>query len=126
MNIYAQINSNRLKTYFIIAIFIGLISLVFYGIGKYVGNVETYMVLGLGFSLFSSIGSYFYSDKIVLSMTGAKPADKKEYFNYYTVTENLSIAAGIPMPKLYVITDEAPNAFATGRDPKHAAVAATT
>lgn len=126
MNIYAQISSNKLKTYFIIAIFIGLISVVFYGIGRYVGDIQTYMIMGIFFSLFSSVGSYFYSDKIVLSMTGAKPADKKEYFDYYTVTENLCIAAGIPMPKLYVIRDDAPNAFATGRNPTHAAVAATT
>ncbi len=59
-------------------------------------------------------------------MTGAKPANKKEFFDFYTVAENLSIAVGIPMPKLYVIDDSAPNAFATGRDPKHAVVVATT
>lgn len=59
-------------------------------------------------------------------MTGAKPANKEEYFDFYTVTENLAIAAGLPMPKLYVIPDPAPNAFATGRDPKHAVVVATT
>ncbi len=59
-------------------------------------------------------------------MSGAKPADKKQYFNFYTVTENLCIASGIPMPKLYVIDDPVPNAFATGRNPQHAVVAATT
>ncbi len=126
MNIYSQITSNKLKTYLIIAIFVGLLSVAFYGVGKYVGNPETYFTIGILFSLVSSFGSYFYSDKIVLSMTGAKPASKEEYFDFYTVTENLAIASGIPMPKLYVIQDEAVNAFATGRDPKHAAVAATT
>ena len=126
MNMYAQISSNKLKTYLIIALFIGLLSVAFYAIGKYFGNPQLYFLLGFGFSLVSSFGSYFYSDKIVLSMTGAKPASKEAYFDFYTVTENLCIAAGIPMPKLYVIQDEAANAFATGRDPKHAAVVATT
>jgi len=59
-------------------------------------------------------------------MTGAKPANKREYFDFYTVAENLSIAAGLPMPSLYVINDSAPNAFATGRDPKHAVVVVTS
>ncbi len=70
--------------------------------------------------------SYYNSDKIVLAMSGAKPADKTNYRKLYTTVENLSIATGVPMPKVYVIDDPAPNAFATGRDPKHAAVAATT
>ncbi len=73
-----------------------------------------------------SFFSYYNSDKIVLSMSGAKPADKKTYHTLYTSVENLSIAAGLPMPKVYVVEDPAPNAFATGRDPKHAVVAATT
>jgi heat shock protein HtpX len=126
MNIYDQVNKNRLKTYFVISVFIGLLSVVFYAVGKYMGNPEMYFAFGIGFSLISSFSSYFFADKIVLAMTGAKPANKEEYFDFYTVTENLTIAGGMPMPKLYVIEDEAPNAFATGRDPKHAVVAATT
>lgn len=78
------------------------------------------------FSLFSGVGSYYFSDKIVLTMSGAKPADKRAYFDFYTSAENMAIAAGVPTPKLYVIEDAAPNAFATGRDPKHAVIAATT
>ena len=70
--------------------------------------------------------SYYASDKIVLSISGARPADRKRDYNFYTVAENLSLAAGIPKPKLYVIEDSAPNAFATGRDPKHAVVCATS
>lgn len=73
-----------------------------------------------------SFGSYYYSDKIVLSMSGAKLADKEEFRDLYTSVENLSIASGLPMPKVYVVNDPSPNAFATGRDPKHAAVCATT
>lgn len=106
--------------------FIGFVSAIFYLLGLYFGNTSGYLVMGLGISLASGIGSYFYSDKLVLAMNHAKLADKKEWFDYYTVAENISIAAGIPMPRLYVIDDPAPNAFATGRDPKHAVVAATT
>lgn len=126
MTIYSQISSNKLKTYFIILLFIGLISFFFYLIGQYTGDPTAFFVLGLIFSSASGIGSYFYSDKIVLFMTRAKPASKEEYFDFYTVAENLAIAAGLPQPKLYVISDQAPNAFATGRDPKHAVVVATT
>ena len=73
-----------------------------------------------------NVGSYWYSDKLVIKMTGAVPATKQEYPVLWNVVENLSITAGLPMPKLYVVHDPAPNAFATGRDPEHAAVAATT
>jgi heat shock protein HtpX len=82
--------------------------------------------MGFGISLVSSIGSYFYSDKLVLLSTGAKPASKEEYFDFYTVAQNVAIASGLPMPKLYVMQDPSMNAFATGRDPKHAVVCATT
>jgi len=126
MNIYSQIRANKLKSYFIIFLFIGLISLVFYVIGQYYSDPTTYFIIGLVFALFTGITSYFYSDKLVLKMSSAKPASKEKYFDYYTVTENLAIGAGIPMPKLFVIDDPTPNAFATGRDPKHAVVAATT
>ncbi|MBI1872207.1 M48 family metallopeptidase, partial [Candidatus Collierbacteria bacterium] len=68
----------------------------------------------------------YYSDQIILTLSSARPAKRSEFFDYYTVTENLSKVAGIPMPRLYVIEDTAMNAFATGRDPKHAVVVATT
>lgn len=126
MTIYNQISSNKMRTFFIFFVFILIISGFFYLIGEYMGDPSSYLVIGLGFSLFSTVGSYFYSDKIVLFTVGARPATKKEFFDFYTVSENLSIAAGIPMPKLYVIEDSAMNAFATGRDPKHAVVCATT
>ncbi len=78
------------------------------------------------FSIAMNVASYWWSDKIVLTITGAKPASREEFFDLYTVTENLSITAGLPMPRLYVINDQAPNAFATGRNKEHAVVAATT
>ncbi len=78
------------------------------------------------FSGFSSIGSYFFSDRLVLATSGAKQIKKSDFPQYYRTVENLSIAAGLPMPRVYVVEDPSPNAFATGRDPKHAVVCATT
>lgn len=126
MSIYSQIANNRLRTYLIIGIFIFVVSGFFFILGQFLHSPTTYFVIGLILSLISGLGSYFYSDRIVLFTTGAKPAKKEEFFDYYTVGENLALAAGLPMPKLYVIDDPAPNAFATGRDPKHAVVCATT
>ena len=126
MTVYDQISANKTRTILIVILFIVLVSGFFYLIGKFFESPYTYFIFGIMFSLFSTVGSYFYSDKIVLFTVGAKPATKKDYFNFYTVTENLAIADGLPMPKLYVINDAAPNAFATGRDEKHAVVCATT
>lgn len=126
MTVYEQISKNKLRTYTIIIVFIIIVTGFFYIVGQAAHSPNTYFFLGISFSLFSALGGYFYSDRIVLFTTGAKPADRKEFFDFYTVSENLAIAAGIPKPKLYVIQDPALNAFATGRDPKHAVVAATT
>src|SRR3989344_5302492 len=126
MTVYQQITNNKARTYAIIVTFILLVTGFFFALGQYVQSPSAYFLIGITFSLVSTVGSYFYSDKIVLFTTGAQPAEKKDFFDFYTVVENLSIAAGIPMPKLYVMQDPAPNAFATGRDPKHAVVAATT
>lgn len=126
MNVYSQIQDNKIRSILIIGIFILLMSVLFYFIGQYVGDPLVFFIIGVSISFISGFISYFYSDKIVLKMAGARPVNKDEFFDYYTVAENLSIAAGIPMPKLYVIDDEAMNAFATGRNPENAVVAATT
>lgn len=89
-------------------------------------NSSAILYVAVAFALIMNVGSYWFSDKIVLSMTKARPATRQEFFDFYTVVENLSITAGLPMPKLYVINDPAPNAFATGRNQKHAVVCATT
>ena len=78
------------------------------------------------FSVGMNIFSYWFSDRIVLKLAGAKEAKREEYFDLYTSVENLSITAGLPMPKVYIVEDPAPNAFATGRDKNHAVVCATT
>lgn len=78
------------------------------------------------FSIVMNVGSYWFSDKIVLTMSGARPFDRKESEELWDVVENLSITAGLPMPKIFIIGDPAPNAFATGRNKEHAVVAVTT
>ncbi len=84
------------------------------------------LYIGVIFSVGMNIYSYWYSDKLVIKMSGAVPATREEYFDLWNSVENLSIAAGLPMPALYVVNDDSPNAFATGRDKEHAAVAVTT
>ncbi len=95
-------------------------------LGRALGYGMSFVGLMLIISGLMSFVSFYYSDKIVLSMSGAKPAKREEYKDLYQSVENLSIASGLPMPKIYVIHDSALNAFATGRDPHHAVVCATT
>lgn len=126
MTVYNQISENKAKTVIIMFLFILIFSSFFFLLGKYYDSPWEYFFLGFFITLISSVGSYFYSDKLVLITTGAEKADKKKYFNFYTVAENLAIASGLPKPTLYVINDPSPNAFATGRNPKHAVVCVTT
>lgn len=126
MNIYKAIASNKAKTIVFIFLFIVFFSLIFYLIGYSIGNPKFYFLFGLFLSIVSGFGSYFYSDKYILFLTKALPASKAEYFDYYTVSENLAIASGTPKPKLYVIESQALNAFATGRNPKHSLICVTT
>lgn len=125
INIYEQIASNKRQSFGIIALFTGFIIATIYFIAQATNNPEL-VPLAILFSAGSSLVSYFAGDKIVLGLNGAKPASRKEFFDFYTVTENLSIAAKIPVPKIYVIESNAMNAFAAGRDPDHAVVCATT
>jgi heat shock protein HtpX len=89
-------------------------------------NDPTILYFFVIFSVGMNIVSYWYSDKIALKMAGAHPATREQYFDFYTLVENLAITAGLPMPKIFVIEDPSPNAFATGRDKNHAVVAVTT
>jgi len=106
-------------------VFLAVVIALGWFLSYYYGN-PAILYFAIIFSLVMNVGSYWWSDKIVLKLTGAKPATREEFFDLYTVTENLSITAGLSMPRLYVIHDPAPNAFATGRDEKHAVVCATT
>jgi heat shock protein HtpX len=105
--------------------FLVLVIAIGYAVSWYYDS-SILLYIAVAFAVGMNVYAYWNSDKQVLSMTNARPAKKEEYFDFYTVTENLAITAGVPMPKLYVIEDPAPNAFATGRDEKHAVVCATT
>ena len=124
-NIYTQQSNNVRKTWFLMAIFLAIVIAIGYGVAWYIGN-PVILYGAVIFALIMNVGSYWYSDKLVIKMTGAKPATKASHPELWNVVENLSITAGLPMPKLYIVNDQAPNAFATGRNPEHAAVAATT
>lgn len=124
-NLYQERSANVWKTWGLMVGFFLLIIAVGWAVSWYYGS-PAILYGAVIFSILMNVGSYWFSDKLVLSMTHAKPATREEYFDLYTVTENLAITAGLPMPKLYVVEDPAPNAFATGRDEKHAVVAATT
>lgn len=124
-NLYQQRSNNVFKTWGLMAGFFLVVTAVGWAISWYY-NSPAILWAAVGFSVLMNVGSYWFSDKIALSMNGARPASREEFFDLYTVTENLAITAGMPMPRLYVIEDPAPNAFATGRDEKHAVVAATT
>jgi heat shock protein HtpX len=123
---YNQIESNKRKTILLIILFIITIGLIGYTFGLYYEGGYVYAAAALLFASFSALISYFSSDSIVLWASGAKPIQKEDNKEIYNLVENLCITAGIPLPKIYIIHDPAMNAFATGRDPKHASIALTT
>lgn len=103
---------------------LGILSVLLIVIGGFIGGQQGLLV-AFFFSLVMNVGAYFYSDKIALSMNGAKPLSEKEAPGLFTMVRELSHKMGIPMPKLYITPAKQANAFATGRDPKHASVAVT-
>lgn len=124
-SLYTEQSKNIAKTWFLMSV----VFLVVIALGWFAGYYFRNPNLVVGFAIFAivlQIVSYWYSDKIVLSLAGAREAKREEFFDLYTIVENLSITAGLPMPKVYVVDDRAPNAFATGRDKNHAVVCATT
>ncbi len=123
--VYEDIAANKRNTFFLILLTIAIISGLGYLIGEIYGDPWTFTFIAFIIAFFMSFFSYYYSDSIVIAMTGAKPADRNIHAQYFLSAEGLSIAAGIPMPRLYVLNDDNINAFATGRDPKHAAIAVT-
>jgi len=125
-NIYEQVDANKFRSGIVIVSFVVFISAATYLISYVLGFDASAVGIAMIISGFISFLSYYYSDQIILSISGAKEANRSEHFDFYTVTENLSLVAQIPMPKLYVLDDTAINAFATGRDPQHGVVCATT
>lgn len=126
MSIYSQISANKTKTWVVILFFIVFIATITYIYGKASGFGIS--IVGFAFILsgLMSFSSYYYSDQVILSMSNAEEIKKKDNPELFRTVENLCIGAGTPMPKIYIIDDTAPNAFATGRDPNHAVVCVTS
>lgn len=125
MNIYGERDANIRKTYFLFIAFLVVIIGAGWVFGQAYGD-PSITVFAAVFAVTMSFGSYWWSDKLVLSMAHARRVEKAQAPDLYRIVENLAITAGLPMPKVYIVDEPAPNAFATGRDPKHAVVAVTT
>ena len=123
--LYTQQGRNVRRTWLLMALFLVIIVAVGYFISYYYGN-PAILIIAILFALVMNVTGYWYSDKISLSMAHAVPAEREQNLQLFQVVENLAITAGLPMPRLYIIDDPAPNAFATGRDKDHAAVAVTS
>lgn len=122
---YEAIAANKRNTIFIMALFIGIISAIGWVVSYFYGNTNiTYFVIG-GAIVYALI-QYFVASKLLVASTGAYEIEKKDNPRYFRIVENLAITIGVQTPKVYIIDDPAPNAFASGRDPKHSIVAATT
>ena len=126
LNVYEQVDRNKRRSALVIGLFAVFVAAFVYFIGRALGYGYGFVGFALIFSGLTSFFGYWYSDKIILAVSGARPASKTTDFKFFSAAENISLATGLPMPKLFVIDDSAPNAFATGRDPNHAVVAATT
>jgi heat shock protein HtpX len=124
--LYDRIAGNVRKSWLLIIAFFVLTGAVGYFFGYFTRTGLWGLWIALGFSTLMSWGSWFASDKVALSMSRARPADEKLFAQLHNIVESLSIAAGLPKPRVYVVEDIAPNAFATGRNPEHAAIAVTT
>lgn len=123
---YNQITSNKRKTVLLIAIFFALIAGLAYVLDQYYGGGTAILPFAIIFSTGSALVSYFHGDKMALWSSGAKPITKEENPYVYRLVENLAMTQGLPVPKIHIIDSPALNAFATGRDPKHASIALTT
>lgn len=122
---YKQIAENKRKTVLIIIIFVIMIAAIA-GLFAWMYNDPWIAVWTTVIAIIYAVIQYYASSSLAMVMTGAKEIAKKDNPKFYNIVENLSITTGLPMPKVYVIDEQAPNAFATGRDPEHASVAATT
>jgi len=125
-NVYEQVDRNKFRSTLVIILFAVFVTAVIYVLGRAFDYGPSFLGSALVISGILSFGGYWYSDKIVLGISGARRADKSEDLLFRQVAENISIGANIPLPELYVIEDSAPNAFATGRDIEHAVVCVTT
>lgn len=124
MNLYAQKDANIRKTWFLFTGFFGVVIALGWVISQYYGDASI-LYFAVFFSVAMSVASYWFSDKIVLSMAHAKEVNLKINSELYRTVENLAITAGLPTPRVYIVPEEQFNAFATGRNPEHAVIAVT-
>lgn len=123
---YNAIAANKRNTIFVMAAFVGIIGAIGWVVSYLYGGNTSIFYITLGVAAVYALIQYFAAGSLAVAMTGAQEIEKRDNPRLYRIVENLAIATGLPTPKVYIIDDPAPNAFATGRDPKHAIVAATT
>jgi heat shock protein HtpX len=124
--VYDQVSSNKRRSWALVAGFAVFVALVAIGFAYLVGGGPIGIVVALAIAAATSFAAYWKSDAVALRMSRARPAHAQEFARYHNIVEGLCIASGLPKPRLYVVDDPAPNAFATGRNPRNAAVAVTT
>jgi heat shock protein HtpX len=123
---YEQITRNKWKSFFLVLFFLCLIFALTWAFGEMTGWGTQGLIIAVVIAVAMTFGSYYASDKIVLAISRARPVKKEDYPYLYNVVEGLAIAAGLPKPRCYVIDDTAPNAFASGRNPKNSVIVVTT
>jgi heat shock protein HtpX len=125
-SMYDQVTANKRRSWLIIAGFVLFVGLVAFAFNYFIGGGPIGFLVALAITLVTSFGAYWKSDAVALRMSRARPAPVEEFARLHNIVEGLCIASGLPKPRLYVVDDPAPNAFATGRNPRNAAVAVTT
>ena len=124
---FEDIKRNKMKSWFIILLFLAFIAVIVYYICMALDLGKTSIAIAMIFAIISTWGSYYYSDRIVLSLNKARPATKEENQKLVNILDSLVVSSGLPAtPKLYIVEDSQPNAFATGRNPEHAVICVTT
>jgi len=124
--VYEQIGQNKRRTVVLVGAFVVFVALVAIAVNLLVRGGPIGFVVAVLIAAAMAFAGYWKSDSVALAMSRAQPAERAQFAQYHNLVEGLCIAAGLPKPRLYVIEDDAPNAFATGRNPEHAAVAVTT
>jgi heat shock protein HtpX len=123
--LYTQQGRNVFRTWMLMTVFLALVILIGWG-ASYYFNSSAVLYVAVVFALGMNLYAYWFSDRVAIASARATPADENEYRELHRIVENLAITAGLPKPRVYIINDPAPNAFATGRDKEHAVVAVTT
>lgn len=124
-SLYTQQGKNVFRTWMLMGVFLILVIAVGFVMSQYYGN-SGILYVAVAFSIVMNISAYWFSDKVAIASAGAHPADPVQYLELHRIVENLAITAGLPKPRVYIINDAQPNAFASGRDAKHAVIAVTT